>query len=218
MGIRLHVWGEWACFTRPEMKVERVSYDVMTPSAARGIVEAIYWKPEIRWVIDRIHVLAPIRFTNLRRNEVGAKASAANTKKVMKAGRGDLGLYIEDERQQRAATILRDVAYVIEAHFDVIKGSDGPDKHYAMACRRARQGQCFTRPYLGCREFAADFALLEDGDPMPKAPAELAGERNLGFMLHDIDYQNDRQARFFRAVLHDGVLDVPAFDAAEVVR
>lgn len=218
MGIRLHVWGEWACFTRPEMKVERVSYDVMTPSAARGIVEAIYWKPEIRWVIERVHVLKPIRFTNLRRNEVGVKASAANARKAMNAGRGDLGLYIEDERQQRATTLLRDVAYVIEARFEVVKGSDGPDKHYAMACRRARQGQCFTRPYLGCREFAADFALIEEGDPLPSSelPADQAN-RDLGWMLHDIDYANDRQSRFFRASLQGGVLEVPAFDAGEVV-
>lgn len=217
MGIRLHVWGEYACFTRPEMKVERVSYDVPTPSAARGILEAIYWKPEIRWIVDRMHVLKPIRFTNLRRNELGAKASAANAKKAMNAGRGAMGLYIEDERQQRAATVLRDVAYIIEAHFEVVGGSEGPEKHYAMFCRRARQGQCFQRPYLGCREFVADFALIEDGDTLEPPPAELSGERNLGYMLHDIDYADGRTARFFPATLRDGVVHVPPLTSGEVV-
>ena len=119
-GIKLHVWGDLACFTRPEMKVERVSYDVITPSAARGVVESIYWKPQIRWAIDRIHVLKPIRFTSLRRNEVGAKIPAGAAASAMKNGRGNLGMNIEEERQQRAALLLRDVAYLIEAHFEII--------------------------------------------------------------------------------------------------
>lgn len=216
MPIVLHVWGPWACFTRPEMKAERVSYDVITPSATRGILEAIYWKPEIRWVIDRLHVLKPIRFTTIRRNEVGSKAAAGSVKSAMKTGNGALGLFIEDDRQQRAATLLVDVAYVIEAHFDVLGGEDGQEKHYAMFCRRARQGQCFHRPYLGCREFPADFALIEEGGPLPEPDPQLLGEKDLGYMLHDIDFANGREARFFRPQMRDGVVDVPAFDAVEV--
>src|SRR4051812_36773094 len=160
-GILLQVWGDFACFTRPEMKVERVSYDVITPSAARGGVEAIYWKPEIRWVIDRLHVLRPIRFTSQRRNEVGAKVPAGAAARAMRDGRGDLGLYVEDEGQQRAALMLRDVAYRMEGHFDVVGGEPNEANHLDQFNRRARAGQCFTRPYLGTRECAADFALVE---------------------------------------------------------
>ena len=147
------MWGEYACFTRPEMKVERVSYDTMTPSAARGILEAIHWKPAIRWVIDRIHVLKPIRFENFRRNELGGKIAAGNVRKAIKAGAtASLRAFIEDDRQQRAATLLREVAYVIEAHF-VLTAAAGADdteaKHLAMFNRRAARGQCYQRPYLG---------------------------------------------------------------------
>jgi CRISPR-associated protein Cas5d len=215
-GIRLHVWGERACFTRPEMKVERVSYDVMTPSAARGILEAIYWKPAIVWVVDRIHVLKPIRFQSFRRNEVGAKASAANAKSAM--NRGDvngLGLVVEDNRQQRATMLLTDVAYVIEAHFNLTARAgtdDEPAKHAAMFQRRAEKGQCFHRPCLGAREFPAAFALLPEGAPLP--PSKLPPgdrDRDLGWMLHDIDFRPDgtaKRSNFFRARLTDGVLDV----------
>lgn len=218
MSIQLHVWGDFACFTRPEMKVERVSYDVITPSAARGIVEAIYWKPEIRWTITRIHVLKPIRFTSLRRNEVAAKIPAGTVATAMKSGRGRLGLYVEEERQQRAATLLRDVAYVIEARFDVIGGEDNVGKHLDQFNRRARAGRCFQRPYLGCREFPADFELIEGGRPFPRTAKELAGERDLGFMLHDVDFEHGPTPRFFRAVLRDGVLDVPHPNSVEVRR
>lgn len=214
--IKLRVWGEYACFTRPEMKVERVSYDVITPSAARGILEAIYWKPQICWVIDRLHVLKPIRFTNLRRNEVGVKVSAANAARAMKAGGGLLGIYVEDERQQRAATILRDVEYVVEAHFEVLAGDEPPPKHYEMFKRRAQKGQCFHRPYLGCRECDCQFAWLEGDPPRSELADTPAGNRDLGFMLHDIDFANDMTAWFFRAVMHDGVIDVPPFESAEV--
>ncbi len=215
-GIRLHVWGEFACFTRPEMKVERVSYDVITPSAARGIVEAIYWKPEIRWRISRLHVLCPIRFTSLRRNEVASKVPAGSVSRVMKSGRGSLALYIEDDRQQRAATLLRDVEYVIEASFDILGGEDNPGKHLDQVNRRARAGQCYHRPYLGCREFPADFALIEKDDPLPASHDELMGERDLGYMLHDIDFAEDMSPRFFRAVMRDGVIDVPPLASEEV--
>ena len=211
-GIRLHVWGERACFTRPEMKSERVSYDVPPPSAARGVVEAIHWKPEITWVIDRIHVLRPIRFQSFRRNEVGVKASAALASRAMRSGNlAGIGLAADAERQQRAATILRDVAYVIEAHFELAPGQPLGDaaKHLATFNRRAAAGQCFHRPCLGTREFPAEFALVPEGAALP--PSILPGEqreRELGWMLHDIDFADGRMSRFFRAQLRDGVLDV----------
>ncbi len=213
-GVRLHVWGDRACFTRPEMKVERVSYDVMTPSAARGILEAVHWKPAIRWVVDRIHVLKPIRFQSFRRNEVGAKISADKAKSAMRAGStAGLGLVIEDSRQLRAATLLVHVNYVIEAHFeltDEAKEDDTPAKHVSMFNRRAESGQCFHRPCLGTREFAADFQLILEGAPLP--PCELPEDqrnRDLGWMLHDIDFTDGKNvSRFFRARLTGGVLDV----------
>ncbi len=209
-GVRVRVWGDFACFTRPEMKAERVSYDVMTPSAARGVLEAIYWKPEIRWVVDRIHVLKPIRFTSVRRNEVADKVFVGNVVTAMRRGSGRLGLTVEDRRQQRASVILRDVDYVIEAHFDILSGELNPGKHLDQFNRRVRDGACFHRPYLGCREFPA---LFEPADEIPVSP--LTGDRDLGYMLHDIDYPNNRMPRPFHAVLHGGMLTVPAFEAAE---
>jgi CRISPR-associated protein Cas5d len=213
-GVRLHVWGERACFTRPEMKVERVSYDVMTPSAARGILEAIHWKPAILWVVDRIHVLRPIRFQSFRRNEVGAKASSSLAASAMKRGTTEgLGLVVEDNRQQRATTLLVDVGYVIEAHFTVTDKAgpeDSPAKHLAMFNRRAESGQCFHRPCLGTREFAADFRLLPEGAALPASTLPEAQQaRDLGWMLHDIDFTpGNVTSRFFRARLEGGVLDV----------
>ena len=214
VGVTLRVWGDYACFTRPEAKVERVSYHVITPSAARGILEAVYWKPEIRWIVDRLHVLKPIRFTTLRRNELASKLSARSAREAMRAGRGRLGLFVEENRQQRAATILCDVAYLIEAHFDVIGGDDPRAKHREMFERRARKGQCFHRPYLGCREFDAQFAWVE-GD-LPRSELAGEGERDLGYMLHDIDFEHDMTPRFFRAVMRDGVIEVLPFADAEV--
>ncbi len=216
-GIALKVWGEYACFTRPEMKVERVSYDVITPSAARGILEAIYWKPAIRWVINRIHVLKPIHFENIRRNELGApgdsgvKISITTIKKAMKHGQQiPVQTIIEDYRQQRAAMILRDVAYVIEAHFEFNGTEDNnPGKHLEIFRRRAAKGQCFHRPYLGCREFPAYFALVEENE-LPNSP--LQGTQDLGYMLHDIDFSDNMTPRFFRAQMKDGVIEVPRFD------
>jgi len=218
-GIKLHCWGEWACFTRPEMKVERVSYDAMTPSAARGIVEAIYWKPEIRWHIDHITVLKPIKFTSVRRNEVKEKISAGTVAKAMKDGQGNLAFYVDDpnkpdNRQQRATLMLRDVGYIIEAHVEIISGPENIAKHLDQFNRRARKGSCYTRPYFGCREFAADFALLEAENAIPAVDPSLLGERDLGYMLHDIDFADEMQARFFRVVMHDGVIDVPKFAEA----
>ncbi|WP_435020755.1 type I-C CRISPR-associated protein Cas5c [Tundrisphaera sp. TA3] len=209
MSVRIHAWGDLACFTRPEMSAERTSFDVITPSAARGVVEAIYWKPEIRWHIDRIHVLRPIRFTSIRRNEVGSKIPAGAVTAAMKSGRGRLGLNIEEDRQQRAALVLRDVGYVIEAHFRIVGGEANPAKHLDQFNRRARVGGCYARPFLGCREFLAEFALIEDGEPLPEVDPELQGTRDLGFLLHDIDFEDGMKPHFFHAVLHDGVLDVP---------
>lgn len=222
--IRLHVWGDHACFTRPEMKVERVSYDVMTPSAARGILEAIHWKPAIRWHVDRLHVLKPVRFQSIRRNEVGAKASAANASSAMKRGTTEgLGIVVDENRQQRATMVLVDVAYVIEAHFKMTGkagAEDTPAKHISMFNRRASQGQCFHRPCLGTREFPAEFALIAEGDPLPDC--ELSpGQRDadFGWMLHDIDFEGGRnESRFFRAGMRDGVIDVPPFNGREVAR
>ncbi|NKF21489.1 type I-C CRISPR-associated protein Cas5c [Solimonas marina] len=219
-GIRLLIWGERACFTRPEMKVERVSYDVITPSAARGILEAIHWKPAIRWHVDRIHVLKPIRFESIRRNEVGGKLSPASVTRAMKAGQvAGLASCVDDDRQQRAATVLRDVAYVIDAHFELTARA-GPDdnvgKHLDIFNRRARKGQHFHAPCMGVREFPAHFQLLEADAPMPEADAALAGERDLGWMLHDIDFAADAASRFFRARMIDGVIEVPVWNSDEV--
>lgn len=227
-GIRLKVWGDHACFTRPEMKVERVSYDVMTPSAARGILEAVHWKPAIRWVVDAIHVLVPPRFQTIRRNEVGGKIPAGKVKSAMKRGDlADLQLLVDEDRQQRAATVLVKPAYVIQAHFELTDKA-GPDdnkgKHLDVFNRRARDGQCFHQPCLGTREFAAAFSLIEDGTLTPQPdPAYRTrdlgfGEpRDLGFMLWDIDHRAEgRPSLFFRAELRDGVVRVPRPGSAEI--
>lgn len=231
-GIRLLVTGDYALFTRPEMKAERVSYDVITPSGARGVLEAIYWKPQIRWVIDRLHVLRPIRFASIRRNEVASKIPLSSARSAMKAGQGNLGVVIEEDRQQRASLLLRDVAYVIEAHFEILdfrfekRGPELPardceGKHLDMFNRRARTGQCFQQPYLGCREFPAHFSLIEPGDPLPESTLPAADRhRNLGYMLHDLVFDQDLRSkavrsatpRFFPAELKDGVITVPSFD------
>jgi CRISPR-associated protein Cas5d len=218
-GIKLKVWGDRACFTRSEMKVERVSYDVITPSAARGILEAIHWKPAIRWHIDRIAVLNPIRFESIRRNEVGSKLSAANVSKAMKAGNtATVHHFVDQDRQQRASTVLRDVAYVIEAHFSLThkaETSENEGKHLDIFNRRARKGQCFHAPCLGVREFPASFELLED-DETVEVDSSLLGERDLGWMLHDFDFQNDCTPHYFRAVMKDGWIEVPPFGGEEV--
>lgn len=212
-GIRLLVWGDYACFTRPEMKVERVSYDVMTPSAARGILEAIHWKPALKWTVDKIHVLNKIRFDNLRRNEVGSKIPAGNVKKAMKGEPVTLCQYAADDRQQRATLLLRDVAYVIEAHFELTDKAgpgDTPEKHYNIVLRRARQGQCYHQPYLGCREFPAKFRLLEEDEQSPHSLHH--GEKDLGWMLLDIDFEDNMNPRFFRAVMKDGAIEIPRME------
>ena len=220
MPIRLEVWGDYALFTRPEMKVERVSYDVMTPSAARGLMEAVYWHPGMRWSVDRIHVCSPIRFTNLRRNEVKATVSARSARTVMERGTGDLYLCTPENIQQRASMLLRDVHYVIGAHFDMTDRAapgDNPGKFQDIIKRRVRKGQFYHQPYFGCREFPVNFKLCEQ---IPDCPESLKGERDLGWMLWDMDYTDPEniQPMFFRAVLRDGVLDVPTLESGEVHR
>ncbi len=219
-GIKLRVWGDYACFTRPEMKVERVSYDVITPSAARAIVEAIYWKPSLRWIIDRVHVLNPIKFDNIRRNELRGKLflSPGGIQRAMETGE-PIQIFADDpkNRQQRAAMVLRDVSYVIEAHFELLQEEDGNiGKHLDMVNRRARKGQCFYQPYLGTREFSSAFELLEG--EVPRSP--LTGERDLGFMLFDMDFSDkkDIQPRFYRPKMVNGIIEVPHPDSSEVLR
>jgi len=209
-GVKLKVWGDFACFTRPEMKVERVSYDVITPSAARGILEAIHWKPAIRWVIERITVLNEIKFDSFRRNELSGRISAVTVKSAMNGREVLLRQTIEDNRQQRATLLLRNVAYIIEAHFEMTEkaeADDSEEKHYNMFLRRARQGQCFHRPYFGCREFPVEFALLEEEVP-PSHYRDLE-EKDLGWILLDIDFKNDMTPLFFRAIMRHGVIEVP---------
>ena len=206
-GVKLKVWGDYACFTRPEMKVERVSYDVMTPSAARGILEAIYWKPAIVWEIDRIHVMKPVKFDNVRRNEVKDKIPVVPVRSAFKGNDEILSLNSNERRVQRASLLLRNVEYYIEAHFNKTNKA-GPDdtveKHYNVALRRMRKGQCFHQPYFGCREFPARFEFVEGEIP----PSTLKGDQDLGLMLWDIDFAQDMKAIFFRPTMHNGIIDV----------
>lgn len=217
MSISVEVWGDYACFSRPELKTERVSYDVMTPSAARGLLDAIYWHPGMRWVVDRIHVCAPIRFTNIRRNEVKDIISARNAKAAMESGE-EIYLATSESIQQRAAMVLRDVRYVIDAHFEMTARAtptDNPGKFQDIMRRRVEKGQFYHQPCFGVREFPAQFKPCEE---LPPCPEELAGEKDLGWMLLDLDY-SDREnitPRFFRAVLRDGVLEVPPMYSREV--
>jgi len=192
------------------MKVERVSYDVITPSAARGIIEAVYWKPAIRWVIDRIHVMSEIQFTNIRRNEVSEKISEREARRRMEGLQEPFYLAATEARQQRASMVLKDVDYIIEAHFELVPekagAEDTVEKHYNMALRRLRKGQYFSPPCLGTREFGAEVQLLEGEIP----PSPLMGNRELGWMLYDLDFSNPRdiQPQFFKATLENGVLDL----------
>ena len=217
MSISVEVWGDFACFSRPELKTERVSYDVMTPSAARGLLESIFWHPGLVWRIDRIHVCAPIRFTNIRRNEVKDVLSARNARSAMETGE-ELYLSAPDSIQQRAAMVLRDVRYVIDAHFEMTDRaapSDNPGKFQEMMRRRVERGQFYRPPCFGVREFPAHFKPCTQ---LPPCPEELKGQRDLGWMLLDLDYSDPGNItpHFFRAVLRDGVLEVPAMNSGEV--
>lgn len=224
----LEVWGEMACFTRPELKVERVSYDVITPSAARAIFEAIFWKPAIHWQVTKIEVLNPIKWTAVRRNEVGAVASERSLSPI----------YIEDKRQLKNSLLLKDVRYRIWAKmeyrsvktrkeegdlFSHEPGADeNPMKYYQMFERRASKGQCFNQPYLGTREFSASFRLVdpESETLTPALPSDQGGDRDFGIMLYDMDFSNpkDIQAMFYRATMKQGVINVPSVNSKEVLR
>lgn len=230
----IEVWGDYACFTRPEMKVERVSYDVITPSAARAIFEAIFWKPAIQWKITKIEVLNPIRWISVRRNEVGTVMSDRSS-----------GIYIEDNRQQRAGLLLRDVRYRLYAELVYIpvnkrknttrvlpdylidademkdlKSDENPGKYNAMFERRARKGQCFNQPYLGCREFSCGFRLIDNLDNEIKDKPSIAETRDLGFMLYDMDFTDpqDIKPAFFRVNIENGIIKIPDWDSEEVRR
>lgn len=230
-GFCLEVSGEFACFTRPEMKVERVSYDVITPSAARAIFDAILWKPAIRWQVNKIEVLLPVQWASVRRNEVSKIASTGST-----------GIFIEDERQQRAGLILRDVKYRLTAEFEFIplekrgkifnpvpewlqdseeavelRKDETQAKYAAIFERRAKKGQCFNQPYLGCREFSCSFRLVNpDTEPATPIPDSI----DLGWMLYDLDFSNpeDIKPMFYRPVIKNGVIIVPSYDNIEEVR
>ena len=227
----IEVWGDYACFTRPEMKVERVSYDVITPSASRGIFQSIFWKPAIEWQIEKIEIINPIKWISIRRNEIGALMSPQSN-----------GLFIEDCRQQKAGLLLRDVryrlharqvfipllkrnknvsqlpAYLIEEEERILfKKDENPGKYHAIFDRRAKNGKCFMQPYLGCREFSCNFRYVSENE----SPAKTINEtRDLGFMLYDMDYSdpNNISPMFFRAKLDAGVLKVPPVTSEEVYR
>lgn len=226
----IEVWGDYACFTRPELKVERVSYDVITPSAARAIFEAIFWKPAIRWQITKIEVLRPIKWTSIRRNEVGATASRNQQNAI----------FIEEKRQQKNSLILKDVCYRIWAKLefipqwkrndsknleidneeaDMLRKDENPGKYYAMFERRARKGQCFNQPYLGTREFSASFRYIDtENDTLTSSISE---DRDLGIMLYDMDFAKNASspdAMFYRATMKNGVINVPHINSEEILR
>ena len=220
MSVSVEVWGDYACFSRPEMKTERVSYDLISPSAARGLLEAVFWHPGLRWCVDRIRVCRPICFTNIRRNEVKDTISARKLRTAMEKGTGELYLATSESIQQRAAMVLRDVRYVIEAHFEMTAAAasgDNPGKFQDIIKRRLARGQFYHQPYFGTREFPAHFAPCTE---VPPCPEELLGERDMGWMLLDLDYSNPENITpmFFRATLRDGVLEVPSRSSQEVVR
>ena len=205
--IQLEVWGAYALFSRPELKVERVSYDVPTPSAARGIVESIYYHPGLRWYIDRIHVLNPIRFVSIRRNEVTDKISGRNVRQAAQGGGQPLYLVTSQKIVQRSSLLLQDVHYVIEAHFemtDKAAPSDNPGKFQDIVTRRMERGQCFHTPYFGCREFPVSFRRWPGG-PIPT----IDETRDLGLMLYDFDYSDPAAITptYFRARLEHGMLN-----------
>ena len=226
----LEVWGDLACFTRPEFKVERVSYDVITPSAARAIFEAIFWKPAIRWQVTKIEVLNPIKWISIRRNEVGAIASPRTD-----------AILIEDKRQQKNTLCLKDVRYRLWAKLifipqrdrkydktkneeidseesEMLRKDENPGKYNAMFERRASKGQCFSQPYLGTREFSCSFRLIKENEELQPAIQE---DRDLGIMLYDMDFEYNKEnpyAMFFRAKMNKGIIIVPDKNSKEVLR
>jgi CRISPR-associated protein Cas5d len=218
-GVRLRIFGDYACFTRPEMKSERVSYEVPTPSGLRGILEALHWKPAISWRVHAVHVMRPVQFVNIRRNELGSKIPAGNITKAMKKG-GSLEAFIEDDRQQRASLVLKDVDYCVEASFiltDKAGPDDSPGKHLDIFNRRLAKGQVYHRPCLGCREFPA-FVAAAESIPLSRLAGSPEGNRDLGWMLYDLDYRDNHRPMFFRAKLDKGVMRIPEPGSPEVRR
>lgn len=206
MGIKLRIWGDFACFTRPEFKVERMSYEIITPSAAKGVIESIYWKPEITWFIDKIHVLKPVRFISFKRNEVLSSKISRSLVKRMMSGGDDVGIDVSKHstKTQRAGVILSDVEYIIEAHFELM-GGENAAKHVSIFNRRAANGQYKYTPCLGLKELPANFELVND---IPNSP--LIGYRDLGIMFYGFDYHNDLRPLFFHAIMENGIVDVAA--------
>lgn len=210
--IRVEVKGDFACFSRPEFKAERVSYDVITPSAARGLLESVFWHPGMRYIVDKIYLLSEISFANIKRNEVASKISASNVQKVVNSGKGALYLATPLDIQQRATMLLKDVHYIIEAHFNMTEKANATDntgKFQEMLKRRLRKGQNYHQPYLGCREFPAQVSLFE-GDMNTLNLAYADEDKDLGFMLYDMDYsdKDNITPMFFRAILKNGVIDL----------
>lgn len=211
MSVQMEVWGDYAAFNRPELRTERVSSEIPTPSAARGMLEAVYWHPGLKWRVDRIHVLKPIAFTSIRRNEVKSKLSHSNALSAMNGGSAPLYISTADDIQQRAALVLRDVRYVIEAHFELVPEKMAPGDNEGKFCdmmrRRLEKGRCYHNPYLGVREFPAHFRRWEGGQIVTAYPNE---DRELGLMLYDMDYSDPENPTpmFFRAALRKGVLDL----------
>ena len=234
----IEVKGDFACFTRPEMKVERVSYDVITPSAARAVFEAILWKPAIKWGITKIEVLKPVRWVNIRRNEVGSIISGRNVTTAMHGGNTSLQILVEDDRQQRAGLFLRDVACRLYAKFTLQDDSKHIHRYPHLQCpdsetsensfnkfsemfkRRASKGQCFNQPYLGTREFSCSFRFIEKNNleiEMTNSPA-ISDSKELGWMLYDMDFSdlNNPTPRFFKAEMSAGVINIPEWDSEEI--
>ena len=216
-GIKILIDGDYALFSRPEMKVERVSYDVPTPSALVGLISSIYWHPGVKYIIDSIYVLKPIRFINIRRNEVSEKLLPSAVKKQMDGLNGDISIYTSELRTQRASLLLKDVSYGVEAHFELTNEKDEdqtPEKCYSILLRRLRKGQHFSQPCLGCREFPAKVTLT---DKMPQSP--ITGDIDLGYMLYDLKYKKDKdgnsldsaEPRFYRPHMVNGVIDVAQY-------
>ncbi len=220
MSVKVEVWGDYACFSRPELKTERVSYDIITPSAARGLLEAVYWHPGMRWVIDRIYLLNPIclqrqegnmtdiKMTSIKRNEIKSKISMQTAKSVMMSETGGFCINTSSDRNQRSSLILQDVHYVIEAHFVMTENAsegDNPGKFQDIMKRRLQKGQCYHQPCLGCREFPAHFKEWKGG-----RIETISLTKDLGYMLFDMDYSEKGNIRpmFFRAMINDGVMDL----------
>lgn len=212
-GFRIKIRGDYALFSRPEMKVERVSYDVPTPSALVGLISAIYWHPGVKYIIDKIVVCRPINFINIRRNELSDKLPPGNVKAAMN-GRGEAAQYCSELRTQRASMLLKDVEYGVEFHFELTDERDADmteEKCYNILLRRLKKGQHFNQPCLGCREFPAQVELVEQ---LPQS--SLKGEVDLGYMLYDLQYKRDKEGkyadsaepRFYRPRMADGVIDV----------